>query len=36
MPQEGVNTVKKYYPDAQVVGKIERSPGISLNGKKLF
>lgn len=36
LPKEGVKTVQKYFPDAQIVGHITGTPGIRLNGKKLF
>ncbi|OQA48461.1 MAG: hypothetical protein BWY45_03533 [Euryarchaeota archaeon ADurb.Bin294] len=36
LPEEGVQTIQKYYPDARIVGHITSTPGISLNGEKLF
>lgn len=36
LPEEEVKTVQKYFPDAKVTGHITDTPGISLNGKKLF
>jgi len=36
LPEEGIETVRKYYPDAQIVGKITEKPGITLKGKEIF
>lgn len=36
LPKEGFETIKKYYPDAQIVGTVTENKGISLKGKPLF
>lgn len=36
LPADGVKTVKKYYPDAQIVGKVTEKQEISLNEKRLY
>ncbi|NLV26932.1 MAG: phosphoribosylformylglycinamidine cyclo-ligase [Methanomicrobiales archaeon] len=32
LPKEGFETVKRHYPDAQIVGQINHEPGITLRG----
>lgn len=36
LPEQGYTVIKRYYPDAQIVGKITGTPGITLKGKILF
>ncbi|MDD1723767.1 MAG: phosphoribosylformylglycinamidine cyclo-ligase [Methanospirillum sp.] len=36
LPEEGLPVVRRYFPDARVVGHVTKDPSITLRGKKLF